>query len=337
MSKGKKKRGSVVAKHQRTSTPQSRPLYMHSTECYGCFLDLDTILKGMTADYEAISGRPEVQSHELAWETFLTGQPRYTLNADHDSLCVDHEARETKLKCSGITSFLRSVFWKGHPITFSDSDPAPETGAVCRLLGKEHGTKVHAQINSIVKTLQQGKTLCAWLRENPLRILDPCTVRILASLISQHGLYPLASEVIIIDRTALCYTSVDLVCRAANGARVLVEVKTGGRGSKFADHLETDVPLTGCMDQYPDTPLNRAALQVVLSRVMLQQRYGYDMASRIVHVAPKTGVVSLHRLPEWANDPDIRKSIYKSALDTISAEGVTLHRRVLSALDAAEA
>lgn len=75
-------------------------------------------------------------------------------------------------------------------------------------------------------------------------------------------------------------TQADLVAVDAAGDLVLLEIKTG-----YADYwTRADGMMRGCLARLPNSPCNRATLQIAISGLVLQRRYGVPAARMHLYV-----------------------------------------------------
>jgi hypothetical protein len=228
--------------------------------------------------------------------------------------------------------------------------------------GPKHGSRVHEEIEKVCALIRSESNLIPFsindddgdpssfrrsrirLITNAIRYFDPCTFAILNALFAKR-LVPLKTEFSIVDTHLKFATNIDVVlwdCDKDLG--VLGEIKTGHNSQINYDahdgmsFMQTNHPTL----RVPDTALNRASIQLLVSLLFLSKRYDiqFDCAliirtssackdNRISGGAPEkkrrkiettTNVVQLYRIPSWMLKKECQNMIYGNMIRKVSRE-----------------
>jgi hypothetical protein len=245
------------------------------------------------------------------------------------------KAEQRPSKHVGVWNKCHELFWGTHSSTFDNipgrtSEDLPqnqrsEYASTCHGTGCIHGNYVHQQWRDIMNYLRAGRgiTISQYLVDFPSKRIDPCVIRLM-KILDAMDCIPWRSEFPIFDEFAYLGTMIDLICwrvpihrgNYKNQCSVYLELKTGYDFGPFKTELPTDKDMLNLplWQEAPikDTPYHRAALQMLVTLLILQQRYGYlpDVPG-IIHLSSRKGMADFFPMPDWSFDPAIRKHVYK--------------------------
>lgn len=232
--------------------------------------------------------------------------------------------KEETLTLSGLTAFIARIFFpEGRP-SFENiperrtaSNYLRKNGRVaqsggrnaCAGAGSNHGTRVHNEIETIVKWMNESKDLnaCNLIMQRLPGGLDFCTLRLLKFL-DATGRVPIRSEHVVCDPALLIGSPIDLICWQCEGFGRLpgcqfVELKTGYECGPFERPVPSDKKMQ-YLTALDDTPYMRAVLQMISLCIFAAQRYdGYVSEEQcIIHISPRRGEVREYGMPGWVED-----------------------------------
>ena len=106
------------------------------------------------------------------------------------------------------------------------------------------------------------------------------TTRLLDAIVRLRQWTPLLPEHCIVDEAQRVGTAVDLIAVDRNGDLIILEFKTG-----YQDYWDAaDGHMLHSLALLPNTPCNRASLQVATSALFLNKRYGVPLARMHMYV-----------------------------------------------------
>lgn len=228
---------------------------------------------------------------------------------------------------SGLTKRLKRAFWK-HRIAPSKSDKQrrSQTSAGCYAGGRgaAHGRKVHQDFQRLVRGIaqplnKQGGT-------SYVSKVDPCAYRMLVAML-KCGWVPIKSEFAIFDEHTRIATAIDCIAwdvRCNTG--VVIEIKTGHESQSNYEATSRKQMLLGPLDKIPDSPCNRAAVQLMVTLLILKRRYNVDFEqAAIVRPLSRVKDVQIYKMPRWIMLPSIQCAMYAHLKETT---GIHVERRV---------
>lgn len=186
----------------------------------------------------------------------------------------------------------------------------PRGACMCKSkgIGNTHGTIVHTELDRMVKCYTMDKynknmmnffgSVCDEV--DAPHMPDFCVIRILDKLVTL-GFVPIASEFPIFDEQSGIATQIDLICIDAKTFEICVfELKSGGTNPDDFISPTTKKMMRGALADCPDTPYNRAAIQLIISCIILQQRYDIFVdRGYVMHVCGPAKAANLYPLPTW--------------------------------------
>jgi hypothetical protein len=150
--------------------------------------------------------------------------------------------------------------------------------------GRLRGADVHTQIEHYVKWAPPRFTSLY-----PQGV-DPMSKAALVCLFNRK-LHPIDTERIVYNLEWRLGTAIDLPCvmGPTGNELALVEVKTGGANGSFTALIDPREPnMKAPFDGIPDTPLNRARLQILLGKILFERSYPMRVAACFVLHAPSS-------------------------------------------------
>lgn len=154
---------------------------------------------------------------------------------------------------------------------------------------------------------------------------DCCTLKIIQFL-GCNSLLPLRAELAVFDRQCRTATAIDIVAlHLPTWHTVFIEVKTGYGGAIntpgcFTGHARSS-KMRNALTGIDDTPLQRAAAQLLASYLLLVMGERYDRGSVVVgkpqemyilHVNPHAIRPVRYAMPEWTFDEARRAAMYEN-------------------------
>lgn len=225
---------------------------------------------------------------------------------------------DKNLTYDGITKPMKQAFWTSFaaPPVRTKVDPCTKAattkaanGCYGGGKGKNHGTRVHQDFERLVKVIR-GE-LRKKNGDMVVGEVDPCAYRILTSLINRK-IVPFYSEFVIFDEFSGLATAIDyLAWDTVNNTLIAVEIKTGHIGQSDYAAVCGNAHFREPHDVIPDSPLNRAATQLLMSMLIISRRYGVQIDHAIV-VRPlsTSNKVQLYDMPEWTKDHARQERMY---------------------------
>jgi len=244
---------------------------------------------------------------------------------------VSHKAFlvDKNLCFDGITKPLKQVFWTSYAApSVKDAVRASSSrasggchGGGC---GKEHGVRVHEGLERLIRAVH-GK-----LKRNngtpTVAHVDPCAYRILCALVKRR-IVPLVAEFAIFDEYSGLATAIDCVAWDVDGAGlVAVEVKTGHVGQTNYSSVLRNAHFRAPMEAVPDSALNRAATQLLMSMLIVARRYGVQFDRGIIlRPLSEKNQVQLYEMPEWTLVEAMQQNMY-AQLRSFATSGANARR-----------
>jgi hypothetical protein len=183
----------------------------------------------------------------------------------------------------------------------------------CSVCGKEHGTLVHQQVEDYVNILVMNGAVGSFFKKHP--VPDPCFVRFV-KVCEVNGWVPIASELAIYDERMRVATGIDLIAiDLTDFSIVLLDMKTGYENMSYMQ-IPSDGTFEYPLDSVADCPMNRHALQLFITRMILKVNYdGFDPEKfRVVRVCPKQKAVKVYEMPTWFYDKALFARVYSHML-----------------------
>lgn len=261
--------------------------------------------------------------------------------------CLPNEVEYTDDAGDGSVS-LRDVNANVQPevrvVADDGVDDFLHCGPKCKRRGLEHGRLVHSELQRFIVARCKYQRYNAYFNEPDWdgSAPDPCTVQILRHVCAQKWV-PIAAELCTFDSNIRVATAIDLVVLDLVHWNIgIIEIKTGyggapGTRSSFTGY--NDCPrMRGPMSDIPDTPLQRAVLQLVCTHMMMYMGELYDYSGLdsakmqvalpdnmyVLHVNPCTLVVTQYAMPPWVKQHARRAAIYQAFVDAVGVPtGVT--------------
>jgi hypothetical protein len=236
---------------------------------------------------------------------------RFRRTGNHKSFVLDNN-----ISLDGLTRRLKRAFWH--------SSTAPKTrqgetrvngsantdGCYFNGISWHHGRRVHQDFARIVKCITEQVTM---KKDGSLQIrsMDPCAFRIFMRLLGKK-IIPIICEMAIFDEHIRVATAVDCIAYDTVRNRLIaIELKTGHETQRNYSAHNGRSKLLHPLDQVPDSPLNRAAIQLVVSLLMIYRRYGVKIHdAMVVRPLSMSGIVQFYQLPPWIQLPGYQSLIY---------------------------
>lgn len=248
---------------------------------------------------------------------------------------------------SGLTDKLGKCFYPTGCPLFTNIESRKRTPPgqqrhsfmrTCGIASKEHGTRVHEQLDAFVKWIN-GPTIRAnsdGFIVRQANAIDPCLLRVLSTL-QTAGLYPVASEVTLVCTTTATFTQADIIVYDLSVEGQLgigmVELKTGSGGTgDFKTPAHDDIAMHGCMSNTKDTPYMRAAVQLLMCLLFAVIHYKCKFTRACVLHVPKDSSKApvLYGLPAMFLEPnstvvtEVYAQFVRSVLNTGNARVTNL-------------
>lgn len=239
----------------------------------------------------------------------------------HKSFLVDRN-----LCYDGITKPMKQVFWTSFAAPSVNSAKRPPTANGCHAggRGKDHGTRVHKDVERLTRAIyakldkKNGTPTVAGV--------DPCAYWIVCALV-KRGIVPRVSEFSIFDECTGLATAIDILAwDIAAGTSVAVEVKTGHNNQTNYSSVRGNAHFRPPMEIVPDSALNRAATQLLMSVLIIARRYDVQI-DRAIILRPLSGKneVQLYEMPPWALNHTMQQNMY-SQLRSYTTSGANARR-----------
>jgi hypothetical protein len=237
---------------------------------------------------------------------------------------------DKNLTFDGITTPLGEIAWSSYaapPVKDVDQPGVRSTtGCYSGGSGKSHGTKVHKDFERLVKVIRghlQKKN-----GDFNVGHVDPCAYRMLTALVNRK-IIPIYAEYVVFDEYAGLATAIDcLAWDISNDTFIAVEIKTGH--VKQLDYAAVcgKAHFRQPLEFIPDSPLNRAATQLLVSVLFIARRYGVQVDRGVIlRPLSTSNQVQMYEMPPWALDKNVQGSIY-SLLRSYVTSGANTRRVV---------
>lgn len=218
----------------------------------------------------------------------------------------------------GLTRRLKGALWR--------SSTAPKTrqgdtktqltassgGCYFHGVSRKHGLRVHSDFARLVKCMTRQTTTKKGGSQNVGKV-DACAFRMFMHLI-QKGIVPVICEMAVYDEYLRIGTAIDCVAYDTRTNRVIaIEIKTGHLAQRNYSVHNGRTSLMAPLDDVPDTPLNRAAIQLLTTLIMLRRRYNVHVhGGLILRPLGATGLVQTYELPPSLLNISYQNKIYLS-------------------------
>lgn len=244
----------------------------------------------------------------------------------HKTFLVDKN-----LHYDGITKPMKQTFWTSYAApAVKDQVKGKKAGARTTSgcfhggSGKLHGTKVHEGLEWLIRVIREPLKKKDGTPVVPM--VDPCSYRILCALVKRR-IVPIFSEFVIFDEYSGLATAIDCIgWDISLGHLVAIEVKTGHVGQTNYSSVSGNAHFRPPMEIVPDSALNRAATQLMLSTLILARRYDIQVDRGII-IRPMSGHnnVQIYKMPAWTHLPEMQQNMY-AQLRTFVTSGVNARR-----------
>jgi hypothetical protein len=176
--------------------------------------------------------------------------------------------------------------------------------STCGSFGKEHGDRVHSEIEIFIKRPKDVPF------ESVLPDPDPCTLRLIKYLVDKKWV-PILSEFPIWNEDMKVATKVDLIVyEATTGRLILLELKTGYEWEEYGPK-KSDNKFFPPLTEVTNCPMNMHLLQAAVMDIMLRKKYGFIADEvRVLRAMPKAKCARSYKLPLWCTKKDYRDVIY---------------------------
>jgi hypothetical protein len=240
------------------------------------------------------------------------------------AFCVQFDGTGKEYIYSGLTKKLARVFYpdlEEDPKKRSKNGPEAERAKVkgpyykpanmvrtCLLFGKEHGERVHAEMQYFTDCMVHGKGVDEFYRG--VKDPDPCTLRFICCL-DKKGWIPIVSELQIWDEDLRIATSIDLIALDLNtGKVILLELKTGYEGESYGP-LPNDPKFPKPLDSVTNCPMFRHMLQLLVTDMILRKKYNVALDEMyILRTLSKDRCTHKIEPPVWCTKKLNRDNIY---------------------------
>jgi hypothetical protein len=202
--------------------------------------------------------------------------------------CLDQRKRQYRLQ-RGLLPSLGRVFWPHTDFRNIKRRPRPRSQ---KRLARKHarqrekkatgggrfggivkGSRVHHEVKDFV--LYDARAF-----QKTHRQVHAYTTRLLEAIVKLRHWTPLLPEFCIVDEALGIGTAVDLIAVDRAGDLVLLEFKTG-----YQDYWDAaDGHMLHALALLPNTPRNRASLQVATAALFLNRRYQVPLARMHMYV-----------------------------------------------------
>lgn len=236
---------------------------------------------------------------------------------------------DKNLSFNGISKRLKKTFWK-HRIAPSASNsksktasknaerkiPRNATGCYHGGSTAAHGRKVHTDFQRLVNAIRLPLNKSGGIPY--VSKVDPCAYRLMNRMLME-GWVPVKSEFCIFDEHLRIATAVDCIAWDIKNRRgVLIEIKTGHEGQYNYESNDGKTKLLEPLTKIPDSPLNRAAVQLTVSLLMILRRYDirFDTAA-VIRPRSRTKDVQIYNIPKWILLPSLQCKMYARLKETV--------------------
>lgn len=184
--------------------------------------------------------------------------------------------------------------------------------AGCGIYGKDHGILVHKQIEDYINIQVMGYQVQSFFEKH--EVPDPCFVRFVKTC-DRKGWIPMVSELFIYDELMRIATAIDVVCLdTTDFSIVIIDIKNGYESMEYAA-VPTDKYFEAPLEFIKDCPLNRHALQLMVTKIILGIDYRVVPEKfRLVRMCPKQGATKVYDMPAWFYDKRIEQMVYNRLL-----------------------
>lgn len=250
---------------------------------------------------------------------------RFRRNGMYKAFVMDRN-----IALDGLTKRLKGTFWNSStaPRVKQGEKPAianfGANGCYARGWSWRHGRRVHEDFARIVKCVTHQTTVRKG-GSAQIRSTDPCAFRMFMYLVRKN-IVPLLCEMAIFDEPIRIATAIDCIAYDSRRDRlVAIEIKTGHETQRNYGTNNGKTKLTGALSQVPDSPLNRAAIQLMVSLLMILRRYHVQVDDAFVlRPISQGGIIQKYDMPRWILDDRYQKLIYCAMRRSI---GMTQDRR----------
>lgn len=231
--------------------------------------------------------------------------------------------QNTGVLYSGLTKRLKEVFYPdGGEEHEKEYRKRREIGAPkslfkgkkssCGIYGKDHGILVHKQIEDYTNVLVLDGDVQSFF--NMHEIPDPCFLRFIKTC-DNAGWIPMVSELFIFNEHMEIATGVDCLLLDTKDFSIVVgEVKTGYESMCYTA-LSNDKFFSPPLDFIQDCPLNRHALQLMVTKIILSVSYRVVPEKfKVIRMCPKQGITKIYDMPDWFYDKNIAEKVYESLI-----------------------
>ncbi len=218
----------------------------------------------------------------------------------------------------GLTRRLKGSFWKSSttPKVKQGDTKTKVTvntgGCYHGGISRRHGQRAHSDFARIVKCMTSQTTQRKG-GSHTVGKVDACAFRMFMTLIRKR-IVPVICEMAVFDEYLRIATAIDCIAYDLDSKRVIaIEIKTGSITQRdYSAHRAGKTLLTPLHDA-PDSPLNRAWIQLLTTLLMVKRRYGVNIHDGLV-VRPlgQTGRVQTYKIPKWMKIPGYQHTIYKT-------------------------
>jgi len=254
-----------------------------------------------------------------------TTQRSDAVSARHKAFMVDKN-----LCYDGLTKPLKQSFWTSYAApTVKDRGRKRYTSSKCYAggSGKEHGTHVHLGLQQLIMAVRAPpKNGPKKETGGGLANVDPCAYWILHTLVKRR-IVPVFSEFIIFDECTGLATPIDIIGWDVDAEQIVgIEIKTGHTSQFNYASILGKAHFRDPMQHIPDSALNRAVTQLMLSMLIVARRYGIQVDRGLV-LRPMSGknMVQVYEMPPWALEPDNQQNMY-SVLRNLVTSGANARR-----------
>lgn len=205
----------------------------------------------------------------------------------------------------GLTKCLMGSFWKSSTapkVTQGDTKTKVTVntgGCYYGGISRKHGQRAHADFAKIVKCMTSQTTIRKG-GSYTISKVDACAFRMFMTLIRKK-IVPVICEMAVYDEYLRIATAVDCIAYDLRSHRVIaIEIKTGHTTQRNYSMHKKGKTLLSPLHMAPDSPLNRAWIQLLTTLLIVKRRYGINIHDGLV-VRPlgQTGRVQTYKIPEW--------------------------------------